>query len=43
MKQMNIWEGRRRGKRETNHKRLSTIENKMRVDRGQWVGDGPDE
>ena len=26
--------------RKTNHKRLLTIENKPRVDRGRWVGDG---
>ena len=37
---MNTWEGRARGERETNHKRLLTIENKLRVDGGKWVGDG---
>ena len=39
---MNIWEGAGRGDRETNHKRLLTIENKLRVDGGRWVGDGLD-
>ena len=34
---MNIWEGGKR-KRETNHLRLLTTENKLRVDRGRWVG-----
>ena len=41
---MNIWEGRKRreGERETNHKKLLMIENKRRVDRGRWVGEGLD-
>ena len=30
------------GERETNHKRRSTIENKLRVDGGRWVGKGLD-
>ena len=39
---MNIWEGGRREERETNHKRLLKIENKLRVEeRGgldrRWV------
>ena len=33
--------GGKRG-RETNHKRLLTIENKLRVDGGTWRGDGLD-
>ena len=34
--------GRRGGReeRKTNHKRLLTRENKLRVDGGRWVGDG---
>ena len=40
-KQMNIWEGGEE-ESETNHKRLLTIENKLRVDGGRWVGDGLD-
>ena len=31
-----------REERETNHNRLLTIENKLRVDKGRWVGDGLD-
>ena len=31
---MNIWEGEEREEKETNHKRLLMIENKLRVDRG---------
>ena len=34
---MNIWKGGKR-KRETNHKRLLTIENKLRVDGGSVGG-----
>ena len=37
---MNIWEGGKRG-RETNHKRLLTMENKLRVAAESWVKDGP--
>ena len=35
---------RRRGKkeREANHKRFLIIENKLRVDRGRWVGEWVD-
>ena len=31
-----------KGERQTNHKRLLMIENKLRVDGGRWVGDGLD-
>ena len=34
--------GEEREGRETNHKRLLTIENKLRVDGEMWVGDGLD-
>ena len=30
-------------KREANHKRFLTIVNKLRVDRGRWMGDGLNE
>ena len=42
---MNIGEGEKEKKREreTSHKRLLTIENKLRVDGGRWVGDGLNE
>jgi len=33
----------RERERETNHKRLLKIENKLRVDGGRWVVDGLDE
>ena len=39
---MNIWEGRKKEERETNHERLLTTENKLRGDGGSWVGDGLD-
>ena len=40
---MNIWEGgEKTGKRETNHKGLLIIENKLKVDGGRRVGDGLD-
>ena len=43
IKQMTIWEGGGEiGERETNHRRLLIIENKLRVDGGRWVGDGLD-
>ena len=32
---------REKGERETNHKRLSMIENKLRVGGIRWVGNGP--
>ena len=41
-KQMNIWAGGEKEERGTNHKRFLMIENKLRVDRGRWVGDGLD-
>ena len=31
-----------KGEGETNYKRLSMIENKLRIDRRRWVGDGLD-
>ena len=36
---MNIGEEEKE-ERETNHKRLLMVENKLRVDGGRWVGDG---
>lgn len=33
---------RKKGERERNHKRLLTIENKLSIDGGRWVGDGLD-
>ena len=33
---------RKKGEREISHKRLFSIENKLRVDGGRWVGDGLD-
>ena len=39
---MNIGEGGERVERETNHKRLLMIENKLRCDEGRQVGDGLD-
>ena len=32
--------GIKKRERETNHKRYLTIENKLRVDGGRWIGDG---
>ena len=39
---MGRWEGKKKGERETNHKRLLTIESKLRIDGGRWGGDGLD-
>ena len=37
---MNVWEEgkKKEGEGETNHKRLFTTENKLRVDGGRWGG-----
>ena len=37
-----IGRGKKKKERETDHKRLLKIENKMRVEEGKWVGDGLD-
>ena len=39
---MHIRGGERKRERETNHKRLLTLDNKLRVDGGRWMGDGLD-
>ena len=41
---MNLWEGEKERKRErkANHKRLLTIEDKLRVDGRRWAEDGLD-
>ena len=37
---MNSREGGKKRKKETDHKRLLIIENKLRVDGRKWMGDG---